>query len=61
MAEVKFREQREAYTRLIEADDKEGLMALLTNAAVEAKLLKRVRLKAATYGQDIQVDPWYCC
>eukprot|EP00730_Choanoeca_flexa_P003479 TRINITY_DN11419_c0_g1_i2.p1 TRINITY_DN11419_c0_g1~~TRINITY_DN11419_c0_g1_i2.p1 ORF type:complete len:464 (+),score=84.16 TRINITY_DN11419_c0_g1_i2:254-1645(+) len=55
VAEVKFREQREAYTNLIEKGDADGLMALLTNAVVEAKLLKRVRLKAATYGQDIQV------
>lgn len=31
-------------------------MALLTNSAVEEKLLRRVRAKASTYGQDIE-DP----
>lgn len=50
VAEVKFREQPEAYSRLIEAGDKKGIMDLLTNSAVEARLLERVRLKAAAYG-----------
>ncbi|EDQ87529.1 uncharacterized protein MONBRDRAFT_10005 [Monosiga brevicollis MX1] len=57
VAEVKFREQREAYTQLIRARDTDGLMRLLTNQAVEDRLLRRVRLKAATYGQEISDVP----
>ena len=51
IAEAKFQEQEEAYTKLIEANDAEGIMELLTNKKVEEILLKRVALKAATYGR----------
>jgi chorismate mutase len=44
------------YTELITAGDAEGILKLLTNTAVEEKLLKRVRLKASTYGRDIDGD-----
>jgi len=50
VAEVKYQEQPVEYTRLVQAGDREGIMALLTNSAVEARLLERVRLKAAAYG-----------
>ena len=54
VAESKFREKPEDYTRLIEARDEAGLMALLTNAAVEERVLQRVRNKATTFAQDIE-------
>jgi hypothetical protein len=41
------------YSALIKAQDAEGLMALLTDVGVERKVVERVRLKAATFGQDI--------
>lgn len=56
VAESKFRSQTEEYTALIRARDAAGLMVLLTNSAVEERLLRRVRAKASTYGQDIE-DP----
>ncbi len=43
----------EDYTALIRAQDADGLMARLTDVAVERKVVDRVRLKAATFGQDI--------
>lgn len=54
VAESKFRAQPEQYTRLIEVGDEEGIMELLTNAAVEQRVLQRVRLKASTFGQEIE-------
>lgn len=50
----RFREKPEEYKKLIEARDEEGLMALLTNAAVEERVLQRVRNKAATFAQEIE-------
>ncbi|KAK3822675.1 MAG: chorismate mutase [Benniella sp.] len=55
IAESKFMnpaEQNE-YIRLIKAKDRDGLMELLTNRAVEAALLRRLRRKAMIYGHDI--------
>jgi chorismate mutase len=57
VAESKFRAQPEEYTRLIEARDEDGIMALLTNSAVEAHILRRVATKAATFGQEIEPPP----
>ncbi|KAJ0410438.1 hypothetical protein P43SY_002770 [Pythium insidiosum] len=54
IAEAKFQAERERYTQLILANDAEGIMAALTNMVVEEKVLRRVKLKASTYGQDIQ-------
>eukprot|EP01063_Lacrimia_lanifica_P022940 TRINITY_DN30453_c0_g1_i1.p1 TRINITY_DN30453_c0_g1~~TRINITY_DN30453_c0_g1_i1.p1 ORF type:complete len:450 (+),score=174.07 TRINITY_DN30453_c0_g1_i1:67-1416(+) len=54
IAEAKFQQETAKYTALIEANDAEGLMALLTNLAVEARVLERVELKASTYGADPQ-------
>lgn len=53
VAEAKFRAQTEQYTKLIKAKDADGIMQLLTDEAVEQKVVERVRLKAATFGQDI--------
>jgi len=57
VAESKFRAQTAEFTRLIEARDEEGIMALLTHAAVEEKVLRRVRLKASTFGLEIDAPP----
>lgn len=38
VAEAKFLAQREEYTHLIQRNDSEGIMALLTNKAVEAQV-----------------------
>lgn len=48
-----LRAQPDAYSALIRAGDADGLMALLTDVAVERAVVGRVRLKAATFGQDI--------
>jgi len=56
VAESKFRSQPDEYTRLIQAADEAGIMALLTNMAVEEKVVRRVRRKAQTFGQDIEAD-----
>ena len=52
VAESKFCSQTEKYTELIEAGDSKGIMELLTNSVVEAKILERVRRKARAYGSD---------
>ncbi|KAE9016301.1 hypothetical protein PR003_g14032 [Phytophthora rubi] len=52
IAEAKFQAETERYTKLILANDADGIMDALTNLAVEKKVLERVKLKASTYGQD---------
>jgi chorismate mutase len=52
VAESKFLSDPDEYRRLVESNDAAGVMKLLTNEAVEAKVLRRARLKAATYGQE---------
>jgi len=56
VAESKFRAKPEEYTALIRGNDEEGIMRLLTNTAVEERVLRRVRRKAFTFGQDIEAD-----
>ncbi|KAJ3289407.1 chorismate mutase aro7 [Rhizoclosmatium sp. JEL0117] len=55
VAEAKFQDMKlqAEYIRLIKAKDRDGIEALLTNRAVEERLLKRLRLKASIYGQEI--------
>lgn len=53
VAEAKFRAHTEQYTALIKAKDCDGIMELLTDRAVELKVVERVKLKAATFGQDL--------
>ncbi|KAH6570683.1 hypothetical protein BASA50_002817 [Batrachochytrium salamandrivorans] len=55
VAEAKYTNPKEhdEYVRLIQAKDREGIMALLTNKDVELKVLQRVSIKALTYGQEI--------
>ncbi|KAI9913053.1 hypothetical protein PsorP6_005515 [Peronosclerospora sorghi] len=52
IAEAKFQAETERYTKLILANDTDGIMDALTNVAVEKQVLERVKLKASTYGQD---------
>ncbi|KAI9337273.1 chorismate mutase [Obelidium mucronatum] len=55
VAEAKFQDPKtqQEYIRLIKAKDRDGIEALLTNRAVEERLLKRLRLKAFIFGQEI--------
>ena len=53
VAETKFQESEEKYRSLVMNDDVDGVMELLTNRAVEARVLERAKLKASTYGQDL--------
>ncbi|KAJ3112968.1 chorismate mutase aro7, partial [Nowakowskiella sp. JEL0407] len=55
VAEAKFKDplQHEQYVNLIKAQDADGIMLLLTNKKVEDALLKRLRVKASTYGREI--------
>jgi chorismate mutase len=52
VAESKYRSNPAAYQQLVENNDAAGVMELLTNAQVEAKVLRRARIKAATYGTE---------
>lgn len=57
IAEAKFRQDQEQYTRLIRDRDESGIMERLTNREVEQHLLRRVRAKTAAYGRDIDGGP----
>jgi chorismate mutase len=50
---VKIQTEPERFTKLIQAEDREGIGAAITNEAVEKKVLERLRLKA----QDIWDRP----
>jgi chorismate mutase len=52
VAESKFLSDPNEYERLVDTNDADGVMKLLTNEVVEAKVLRRARLKAATYGHE---------
>lgn len=52
VAESKYRSDPAAYEKLISNNDAEGVMNLLTDTLVEEKVLRRARLKAATYGSE---------
>ncbi|GJP40241.1 hypothetical protein CLOM_g24510 [Closterium sp. NIES-68] len=57
VAEAKFQENPDTYRALIEKQDADGLMQLLTFNDVEAAVQRRVERKAATFGQDISESP----
>jgi chorismate mutase len=52
VAESKFQTETERFVKLIKAEDRQGIDQAITNAAVEKKVLERLRLKANTYGTD---------
>ena len=56
VAESKYRSDPEGYQKLVDNNDVDGVMKLLTNAAVEKKVLKRAKMKCATYGREPLVD-----
>jgi len=57
VAEAKFRSQTDEYRALINAQNTDGIMQLLTDREVELKVIERVKLKAATFGQDLNAPP----
>jgi len=52
VAESKYRDNPAGYQALVEAGNVDGVWELLTNMTVEKKVLRRARLKAATYGRE---------
>jgi len=52
VAESKFQQETDRFVTLVRAKDEDGINAAITNAAVERKVLERLRLKAKTYGTD---------
>ena len=52
VAEAKFQKEPELFAKMIKAEDRKGIDEAITNAAVEKKVLERLRLKAKTYGTD---------
>mmetsp|Transcript_26817 Transcript_26817/g.33081 ORF Transcript_26817/g.33081 Transcript_26817/m.33081 type:complete len:438 (-) Transcript_26817:52-1365(-) len=52
VAESKYRSNPEEYQRLVANNDANGVMELLTNSVVEERVLRRARIKAATYGRE---------
>jgi len=56
VAEAKFSANPGEYSHLIRAQDSAGLMALLTFPEQEARVVDRVGGKAATFGQDVDID-----
>lgn len=52
VAEAKFQSERERFTKLILAQDAEGIDKAITNSTVEAQVLDRLEKKAEVYGVD---------
>ncbi len=52
VAESKFRETPESFRETIRAGDTAELLRLITHPEIEERVLKRVELKARTYGRD---------
>ena len=53
VAEAKYRASPSSYASLAAARDEAGIMAALTDAAVEDVVVGRVRAKAAAFGADV--------
>lgn len=56
VAESKYLLHQDEFQAMIDAQDANGLLAAITDRAVERTVLERVHLKAQTYGQDIGGD-----
>jgi len=56
VAETKYRQDLEAYGRIIRDGDRAAILECLTDADVEARIYRRVERKAATYGRDVDGD-----
>ena len=57
VAESKFRDHQEIYRPVMAARDATKLLELITVPEVEERVLRRVELKAATYGRDPEGRP----
>jgi chorismate mutase len=57
VAESKYQQQPEQFDPLIAAQDRAALMKAITNAEVEANVLRRVLRKAQTYAREFQGTP----
>ena len=56
VAESKFRSEKERFTALILAEDREGLGEAIVNKKVEEMVLMRMRRKVETFGQEVSAD-----
>nr|AGO59234.1 chorismate mutase [Salvia miltiorrhiza] len=56
VAEAKFRESPDVYKAAIIAQDRDGLMDLLTYPEVEEVIRRRVEMKTRTYGQEVTLS-----
>ncbi|CAK7224105.1 chorismate mutase aro7 [Sporothrix bragantina] len=56
VAESKFRSEKEKFTALILAEDREGLGEAIVNKKVEQMILQRMRRKVETFGQEVSAD-----
>lgn len=56
VAESKYISDIDGYNKLILKKDKKGIIEKLVNKDVEEKILKRVELKASTYGQELEAQ-----
>ncbi|KAL1538746.1 Chorismate mutase 1-like protein [Salvia divinorum] len=56
VAEAKFRKSPDTYGAAIKAQDRDGLMALLTFPEVEEVIRERVEMKTRTYGQEVTLS-----
>lgn len=52
---VCVKEDSKTYQELCRAGDAVGVLELLTNKAVEEKVLQRAFMKASTYGSDVEI------
>ena len=57
VAESKFLKETDRFVDLIKKEDRVGIDAAITNAAVEAQVLERLKLKAKAYGTDPSFKP----
>ncbi|WMV17383.1 hypothetical protein MTR67_010768 [Solanum verrucosum] len=57
VAEAKFRASPDVYKAAIKAQDRNGLMDLLTYPTVEEAIKNRVEMKTKTYGQELNNGP----
>jgi chorismate mutase len=55
VAEAKYRTAPALYQPLIERRDATAIEEQLTDRSVEAQLLRRVEMKAATYGREVEI------
>lgn len=56
VAEAKFRASPDVYKAAIKAQDRNGLMDLLTYPTVEEAIKNRVEMKTKTYGQELNFN-----